>query len=150
MSRITQAEAQGWAETTKLPITLDTNLLDQIEEEVIARLRSVYDTSGWTTSATTPRLVRTAIAKLYVSWLYNRVYSEDEGVTNDFAQRLAANSEMIVSGLLDGTIELPAPDVSLISGGGPGFYPTDASSAMAPTTDDPSLGPARFSMGTVF
>jgi len=148
MSRITAREAQAWVEGTKLTIsTLDTDLLELLEEEVIQQLASITDTSIWIDSTSTPRLVRVIISKMYVAWLYDRAYSEDIEQGNNYADRLKDNAQMLMTGLLAGTIELPGvPDIS----GSPVFYPTDASSGMEPTSDDPSLGPAAFSMGMRF
>jgi hypothetical protein len=148
VSRITVKEAQAWAEGTKLTITaLDVDLLEHMEAEVITQLSSAFDTVTWLDETTTPKLVRTIISKMYVSWVYNRQYSEDVDQGNNYAALLLLNATNLITGLLGGTIELPGlPDVA----GSPVFYPTDASSSQIPTTDDPSLGPAAFSMGMVF
>jgi hypothetical protein len=61
---------------------------------------------------------------------------------------LKENAGMLIQGLIDGTIEIPG--VPPTSSPNPSFYPNDASSALEPTLEDPSLGPARFSMGKVF
>lgn len=150
MARITTADAQGWAESTKMTLSsLDAQLEHQIEDEVIARLNSVFVTTGWTDSTNTPSVVKVIIAKLYVSWLYDRQYSENQDSGNDYAALLKANAEMLMEGLLNGTIDIPG-ETTQGAGSGPAFYPTDASSAMDPTPDDLSLGPAKFSMGQVF
>jgi len=142
-------EAQAWAERTKLTLTgLDEDLLVQIEEEVLDRINSTYSTSTWVDPTTTPRLVRVAIAKKYVVWVYERTYSESELSDSAYSRKLEANAEMIVGGIVDGTIELPGLESA--STGEPAFYPTDGSSLLSPTQDDPSLGPAKFSMGMVF
>jgi hypothetical protein len=148
VAHITVAEAQAWAEGTKLTIpSLDTALEGHLAGEVLARLSSAFDTTTWTDAVLTPSLVRTIISKLYVAWLYDRQYSEDIEQGNNYADRLKINAEMLMTGLLDGTIELPGlPDIA----GSPIYYPTDASSALEPTEDDPSLGPAAFSMGMRF
>lgn len=154
MARITPREAQGWAEGTKFAVndpfqTQDNDLLDQIEEEVIARVSNAYDTSSWTDENSTPRLVRVAIAKLFVAWSYRRAYSES--ITEEdaiYAAKLEQNAETIIQGILDGSIEVPDEPPSATST--PLFYPTDASSALEPTRDDMSLGPAKFSMGMSF
>lgn len=154
MARITIAEAQAWVEATKFTIASistspNSDMLVQLEEEVISRVASVYDTSGWTNDTNTPRLIRVAIAKKFVAWAYRRQYSESIPESDaTYAALLEANSEMIVAGIVDGTIEIPTlPGATTDT---PAFYPNDASSSMEPTIDDPSLGPARFSMGTVF
>jgi hypothetical protein len=149
MAHITAAQAQAWAEGTKLTIAvLDAELEDQLAEEVIRRLQSAsIDTSLWVNDATTPKLVRVIIAKLYVAWVYDRQYSEDIEQGSNYADRLKANAEALILGLIDGTIELD-PVTNVV--GEPVFYPTDASSALLATPDDPSLGPAAFSMGMRF
>lgn len=149
MVRITASEAQGWGERTKLNLsTLDTDLCQQVEEEVLARIGGVYDTSTWVDAVTTPRLVRVIIAKTYVAWFYDRQYSEDQTSGNDYAAMLRANAELLITGILDGTIDIPGMESE--SGAVAAFYPNDASSAQQPTSEDPSLGPAKFSMGKRF
>lgn len=149
MTVITIQDVRGWVETTKLNITaLDVQFLPQIEAEVFARLGSVYDVLAWIDPDSTPMIVRVIVTKLYSAWIYDRAYSENQGISNDYAAMLRGNAEMLIIGLIDGTIEIPG--VTPISSADPSFYPNDASSAMDPTTDDPSLGPARFSMGKLF
>lgn len=149
MARITAADAQAWGERTKLQLsTLDTDLLDQIEAEVLARLGTIYDTSIWTGPTDTPRLIKVIISKTYVAWFYDRQYSENQDSGNDYAALLKENAEMLMTGLLNGTIEIP--NVTATTPQVASFYPNDASSAQEPTHDDPSLGPAKFSMGKVF
>lgn len=153
MARITLLQAQGWVEATKFTIpSLSTepnaSLLAQIESEVISRISGATDTSTWVSDATTPLIVQTAIAKKFVSWAYRRVYSESITESDAaYAALLDANSELIIQGIIDGTIEIPG--ITPISGF-PSFYPNDASSALLPTFEDPSLGPNKFSMGTTF
>ena len=150
MARITPDDAQGWGESTKLDLsTLDASLLNQIEAEILGRLSSAYDSTLWVDDLTTPSLVKVIIAKTYVAWFYDRQYSENQDEGNDYAALLRMNAEMLMTGLIDGTIDIPnVPQVG--SGLGASFYPNDASSAQEPTFDDPSLGPSKFSMGRVF
>lgn len=150
MARITPQMAQAWFDGTKLVVeSLDTPLLDLVETEVLGRIGAAFDTSTWVDVSTTPKLVRVTISKLYAAWFYNRQYSEEVGEQNVYAAKLEANAELLITGLIDGTIDLeevPSGDPS----GQPGFYPTDESSAMEATADDRSLGPEVFSMGKVF
>jgi hypothetical protein len=148
MARIQLADAQGWVESTKLTLpSLDVALLNQLEEEIIARLHTVYDTSTWLDPITTPAIIKVIIAKTYAAWVYDRQYSENQDQGNDYAAMLRTNAEMLITGLIDGTIDIPG---ILPIGGIPSYYPNDASSAMVPTLEDPSLGPAKFSMGKMF
>lgn len=147
--RISLDDAKGWIETSKLDIqALDMDQLDQLETEILARISSVYDVSGWVDKASTPRLVQTIIAKTYAGWLYDKYYSENQAQPNNYSQLVKQNAEMLICGLIDGTITIPG--VPPVGSGGAVFYPNDYSSAQCPTADDPSLGPAKFSMGTSF
>lgn len=145
MARVTVEEVRAWGERTKLNIdVLDGYMLDQIETEILQRLQIQIDTSTWIDPATTPPLIHTIISRKYFAAVYFKAYSEDDGTTeNTYANKLDASAEMLMAGILDGSIivEGVTTDVTTIS-----FYPTDASSAMKPTFDDPSLGPAFFSM----
>lgn len=152
MARITLEQTKVWLDKTKVASvsTLDQDLLTEIETEVLARLGAAFDTSTWTDSVTTPRLVQTVISKVYAAWYYHRVYSEDVADDNTYAAKLEANAEMLIVGLINGTIDLPeVPDTGDTTGLA-AFYPTDESSAMEADSDDRSLGPEVFSMGTAF
>jgi hypothetical protein len=149
VARIEPADANAWTEGTKLAFTaLDAALLDQIESQVLGRLASQFDTSTWLSPASTPRMVKSIVAMFYVAWYYDRTYSEDQEQGNDYAALLRAQAESLILGILDGSIVLP--EVPGDEPGGPAFYPTDDSSAMKPTTADPSLGGPWFSLGTTF
>jgi hypothetical protein len=147
MARIEVADANAWTERTKLTFNdLDSALLTQIENIVLARIGTQIDASTWISPATTPSMIKTVIAMLYVAWYYDRTYSEDQEQGNDYAALLRAQAEVLLVGILDGSVNLPeVPDQD--EPGGPSFYPTDDSSALCPTAEDPSLGPASFSMG---
>jgi hypothetical protein len=152
MARILPSDAQVWAEPTKLPITvLDAGLLSQIEAQTMAKLTLVFlpvVTNTWVDSTTTPVVVKSLIAMTYVSWFYNRSYSEDQQNLNDYAVWLLGQANNLMAGLIDGSLGLPG--VEQPSTGFPSFYPNDNSSALDPTDDDTSLGTASFSMGQRF
>lgn len=154
MARVTVEEVRALAERTKLKIeTIDTELLNHYEEEIIDRLSAQIDAitiATWTGPDTTPKLVRTIISRKYFAWFYFRQYSEDVGTTeNTYAEKLDASAEMLLAGILDGTIIIPGYtlDISGIT-----FYPTDQSTALDPkdVPSDPSVGPAAFSMTKIF
>ncbi len=149
MPRIVTEDVRAWVESSKLNVqALDLEHLDQIETEVLARVGTVYDTSAWLDSSATPRLIQVIIAKMYAGWLYDKLYSENQSESNQYAQQIKTNAEQLIMGLLDGTIEIPGVVAS--SPQEASFYPNDASSALNPTSDDTSLGPAKFSIGRVF
>lgn len=151
MARVSTSEIQGWLEVTKLTISSpNTELLSSLEEEVLVRLSARYTTTSWVDTATTPKIVRVIISKMYAAWHIDKQYSENQSEDgNAYANRLTANAEMLISGIIDGVIlipEQPKPNNANVAS----FYPTDASSALTPTPDNLSLGPARFSLGKSF
>jgi hypothetical protein len=117
MPHIQVSDAQSWLEKTKTNLgpALDDNLEASIASQVLARVVQSYDVSTWTDNTSTPRLVRDVIAMKYASWFYNRQYSEDDQ-TNEYALLLNAQAEVLIDGIIDGSIDLPE-----IEGPGPGL-----------------------------
>lgn len=161
MARISLDDVQAWTESTKLsPQALDLDHLSQIEEEVLSQVASVYDTSTWLDKPSTPRLIQVIISKTYAAWLYDKFYSENQNLPNQYAQKLKDNAMMLIQGIISGTITIPGTIPS--NPVGATYYPSDASSGIDPTTGyydptrqvvitgDTSVGPAKFSMGSVF
>lgn len=149
MLRVTLNEVQAWVEPTKIPITaLDTELLAQLEEEVLVQLTSQYNVSSWIDPDTTPKIVKVIIAKMYASFHIDRAYSENQDGGNDYAARLMANATTLLTGLVDGSFELPG--ITPTNPSTASFFPTDLSSAQEPTSDNPEFGGPYFSLGRVF
>jgi hypothetical protein len=149
MPHIQVSEAQSWLESTKtnLGASLDANMEDNIAAQVLARVSLSYDVSLWVDPTSTPKLVRQVIAMLYASWFYQRQYSEESDALNNYALLLSAQSEAILQGIIDGSIDLPE-----IPGTGgpigndyPAFYPNDKT---ADSQGNPE-GPA-FTMGKLW
>lgn len=151
MSNITLAEAQAWLECTKLSLThLDTSMESQIAAQVLARVVSAYPTDvvTWVDATTTPRLIRSVIAMLYAGWFYDKTYSENPE-ENSYADRLREQANNLIESIIAGTTDLVEVETPS-SLGRPVFFPTDASTAAKPTSDNPSDGPMSFLMGKVF
>lgn len=145
-------EAQAWAEPTKLTLdALDSVLLGQVESLVLARVAIAYPTDVllWISPGSTPSLIRTVIAMLYVSWIIDRQYSQNADLSS-YAARLAGIVEANIVGIVDGTFDLIEITTDVGASTDPSFYPNDDSSALDPTFDDMSLGDAKFSMGRGF
>jgi hypothetical protein len=143
-------DANAWLEPTKLTLSdIDPNLEGQVSAQIFGRLLASFDTSTWLTSATTPQIVRTVIAMYYVAWTYDKFYSDD-AESNAYASLLRQNADLIIAGLLAGTIELVELPTANDEIGSPVFFPNDVSSAACPTADNPSAGGPSFTMGTVF
>jgi hypothetical protein len=155
VARIASADAQAWVDRGRLRIDdsflgNDTILLTQVESTIISRLSGFFNTATWVDSASTPQLVRTIISMTYVAAVYRRQLSEITAPTGfrTYPDWLEQNALLLMQGAIDGTYDIGV--VPTGPGGQPAFYPTDESSALEPTSVDPSLGDAHFSMGTVF
>lgn len=149
MARVQLSEVATWVEPAKVPITvLDPELLSALEEEVLVQLAPQYTTTTWVDPATTPKIVRVIIAKMYASFHIDRAYSENQDGGNDYAARIMANANMLLTGLVSGSFELPESPPGNAST--PSFFPTDFSSAQTATSDNPEFGGPYFSLGRVF
>ena len=143
MARVNLTDVQAWGEQTKMSGALasistepNQSLLLQVESIVLARIGTTYDTVTWVDPTSTPQTIRTIISMMFVSWVIDRQYSEDEDL-NAYATRLSVQVELLLNGIIDGTIELPGvPNTT--GAGQPSFWPNDTTS-----------GPV-FSMGQVF
>lgn len=145
-----------WADTAsgKFPAmsTLEGNLVLAIQTEIAARLALLYDVDAWIDSSTTPSLIKKIIGMMYVAAVFQRTYADDNDISN-YGTRLADSAEKLLTGLIAGSItllDLPA-EQDLAPGTNTAVsYPNDASSALTPTVDDPSLGGPIFSVGTIW
>lgn len=151
VAHITADEANAWADKVKLNLgELDGELENAQAVQVLGRISQAYTVSGWVDTTTTPSLIRKIIAMLYTGWYFQRTYSEDQDVST-YGVMLIGQAETLIDGIIDGSIGLvdALPGIDL-GGSVPVFYPSDESSALVPTIDDSSLGPAKFSMGKVW
>jgi hypothetical protein len=152
MSYIGIQEARAWAEKTKLDLgtSLDDELEASIAAQVVGQIAQVYETSSWVSPSTTPKLVRSVVAMLYVSWIYSRTYAEDvgPGVTT-YGELLRQRAEDLLASIISGAVVLTDGDPNEDTGS-PTFYPTDVSTATEPSYDDTSLGAEKFTMGVIW
>jgi len=145
---ITLQEARAWGEKTKLQPAfqsgLDSDLLTQIQVEVLGNVAAVADTSTWIDSDTTPGLIKTILSKLYVAWLIDRQYSEDEELSA-YAALLRATALSLQMSIVSSDIDLPGSSTDDPGDGLPSSYPTD-------TTTDSAGNPygPYFTMDKVF
>lgn len=150
-THITVEEANAWADKVKLNFgNLDSELESAQAAQVLARVSQVYTVTGWVDSTTTPSLIRKIIAMMYTGWYFQRTYSEDQDVST-YGVMLLRQAETLIDGVIDGSITLIDIDPIIdLQTSEPVFYPNDNSSALQPTQDDPSLGPPKFTMGTIW
>ena len=151
MANININDAKAWTEPTKVGDnfdTLDADLEAQVSQIILGQLGQRFSIVGWLAPESTPKLVKTIIAMYYVSYLYDKTYSTDDNASA-YAVILRNQADLNLAGLISGNIDLPeVPESTGFDT--PSFYPNDASSMQDPTYEDPSLGPASFSMGRTF
>jgi hypothetical protein len=125
VTRITLQDAQAWGEKSKLLPALsefDTDLLGQVEVEILGKLGQVADTSTWLTPSATPELAKTIIAKMYVAWVIDRQYSEDDDLSA-YAAMLRASAVALQTAIISSEIDMPG--VVVTGDGLPSSWPDD-------------------------
>lgn len=151
--RTTSAEVQAWVSSNRITVT-DDDLVEQIEDMVLARLETAFDTSGWTTSSNTPDLVRQVIALLNAGLILRRYYSDqDDGVP--YADKLEAMAEAMLMKIESGQLTLTIGTVAVSQttmdaasdAAGPVFFPTEAERL---DDSDDAQHTIKFAMGEVF
>jgi hypothetical protein len=137
-------DVQSWLTEDRLLLEADDELTEEtnVSNEVKSVIEGRYDTSLWTTRATTPTLIKSIISAQVAAIRYRKVYA-DQLDEESYADWLDNWFKMQLEGVSNGQIQLlDAIDLeaALISSG-PSFHPDDQSSI---------LEPAKFSMGMIF
>jgi len=153
MTHITVQDAQAWAEPTKLDVSpdLDSGLEASVATQVLAQIAQARDVTGWVGSSTTPALIRSIISMHYISWIYRRVYAEDDS-GSAYASRLMQRADKLIEGIIAGTVVIEEEPAATVDATTPVFYPNDASTAQTePLNDlDTGWGGPAFTMGVVW
>lgn len=143
---VTEAAIQQWLESTKLTITsIDQELELSAQSTVFSQVSSRYDTSGWVDVSTTPPLIRSVVSMFIAGWIYNRAYSEATQDSNSWGNYLLSSAALIISGIVNGAVDIPDQDPDLSPLAQPIFFPDDAS-----TQSDPDNFGIKFTMGKIF
>jgi hypothetical protein len=131
MPYIEVKDARAWTHSDKRlfegdDATVNTDLVGQVAEQVLSRLRDDFDVEAWQDSANTPALVKSVIAMIYVAWEYDKAYSTSDE-TSAYAQLLRAQASSLIDGLVSGAVDLDEEDQSeeKIELGLPGFEETE-------------------------
>lgn len=153
MSYLSKEQVQSWLNDDKYPlVTVNENYETTAVAVVLGKLSQRYDTSVWTDGVTTPKLVVSIISMLVAAYEMRQVASEEDGRTSH-AEWLEKRAMELTTDIVDGCIDLPGVDTDPGSdlGGGPLFWPTDASTALAEECSwDPLASPKVFRVGMEF
>jgi len=126
------ADVQAWLQHSKFPVTAVAEELDAwAAQQVVGKLAQRYVTSSWLDGSTTPILVKSIMAMLVASAMLRRAISENEG-ESAYPNWLEKRAYDLCDSIVAGSIDLPTEDVDPDSslGGGPVFFPTDASTTL--------------------
>lgn len=153
MSYLSVDQVQAWLQSTKYPVPVVSETFETTASTtVLGKISQRYDTSGWTNSTNTPKLVLSIMSMLVAAYEMRKYASEEDGLTSH-AEWLEERAMTMCADIVDGCIDLAEADPSTTSslGGGPLFWPTDDSTLFAETyPHDANASPRAFSMGMYF
>lgn len=133
MALITTDEVQAWLSTDRLQLEATDDLPEEsaVSNDVLARISAIgHDVSAWISPSTTPSTVKDVIALRVAAYRILKVYADQEE-ESAYAARLLKWAEDILTGILDGSVEM-IEDPLIAGTTAPLFFPTDASSIDEP------------------
>jgi|SRR5215218_4511004 len=134
MARVTPDDVQVFLDEDLFEIPENDTFPEEqtFADLVFARLGQAYDTTTWTSTGTTPALVRRILSMLIAANRYNKAHAEDEDAGNKYAFKLENRAWELVKLILeDQAVLYDASFLELAELNDPKFWPTDASSASA-------------------
>lgn len=108
MSPLVEVEdVNAWLDVKKANITtLEDELLEQVESQVLGVMQLRYDTETWVLPTSTPLLVKRIISMLYAGWHYLKIYSTDDS-SSDYGEMLLRDAETLLTSISNGAISIP-------------------------------------------
>ena len=141
-SYLTTQMVQAWVNTGKVTwaTTVDAEFANQIASQVLAKAARAFDTSTWYDESTTPSLILSIIAMIYVGRKFQETYGDDS-LNSDYGTALVTDANNMLENLISGDLILTNADGDLIT------TVTDSvgSVSFEPTESDP-----LFSIGMTF
>lgn len=108
--------------------TVDESLDSQIASQVLAKAARAFDTTTWIDNDTTPDLILSIIAMIYVGRKFQELYGEDS-LNSDYGSALVTDAFNMLQNLIDGDLILLDEDMLPIEssvGSGLRFEPTES------------------------
>ena len=141
MTILTTALVNAWTDKDRLNLTaLDLDLESQIASQVIAQASQAFDTSTWVSEATTPTLIKSVMAMMYVGRIYQNRNIDSVDDLTFYGSKLIQDANSLLNNIISGLIVLRDAGGG---GGGPGGSPAQIS--YEPIESDP-----MFSMEMIF
>lgn len=131
MARVTPDDVQVYLDEDLFEIPENDTFPEEqtFADMVFSRLAGVYDTTGWTSTANTPGLVRRILAMLVAANKYNKKHSEDDDAGNRYAYKLENRAWELVNMIVSGQALLYDATLLLSDLVDPKFWPTDTTGA---------------------
>lgn len=136
MGLVAVSDVQAWLDEKKLAIPANDPLVEEpiVRAMVLSQISTVFDTSTWIDTASTPSLVKVIIGGLVAAKRYNKIYSETEDAGNRYANKIENQLNVLLQQIVDGTVVLTDIETGVTpaqhSGHNPKFWPMDTTGAM--------------------
>lgn len=131
MAILTSELVNAWTDKDRYNLTtLDATLADQIAAQVIGQASQAFDTATWVSSATTPDLIKSVMAMLYVGRVYQARNIDTVDDISFYGSKLILDAEALLENIISGATKITLNGVVLESIGSANgaliFEPTES------------------------
>ena len=121
MAYIDVALANAWTDKDRFNLTaIDVNLENQIASQVIERASQAFDTSLWVNTATTPTIIKSIIAMMYVGRSGQARTQDNINGVDNYWTKLVEDAMRLLESVIRGELVLRDEDgetIPVISAG---------------------------------
>ena len=115
MSYIDVTLANAWTDKDRLNLTaIDVNLENQIASQVIERASQAFDTSLWENTATTPTIIKSIIAMMYVGRSGQARTQDNINGVDNYWTKLVEDAMRLLDSVIRGELVLRDEDGEII------------------------------------
>ena len=115
MAYIDVALANAWTDKDRFNLTaIDVNLENQIASQVIERASQAFDTSLWQNTATTPTIIKSIIAMMYVGRSGQARTQDNINGVDNYWTKLVEDAIRLLDSVIRGELVLRDEDVEII------------------------------------
>ena len=115
MAYIDVALANAWTDKDRFNLTaIDVNLENQIASQVIERASQAFDTSLWENTATTPTIIKSIIAMIYVGRSGQARTQDNINGVDNYWTKLVEDAMRLLDSVIRGELVLRDEDGEII------------------------------------
>ena len=115
MAYINIALANAWTDKDRLNLTtIDADLENQIASQVIERASQAFDTSLWQNTATTPTIIKSIIAMMYVGRSGQARTQDNINGVDNYWTKLVEDAMRLLDSVIRGELVLRDDDGEII------------------------------------